>query len=458
MYSEQQQIYWHSGLYLQPQHFQSLDLHYAWLLARQRQLAQPFNTGVAEAVINIDALEDDILSIDRLRFILPGGDYLEYPGNCRIEKRSFHDSWKRRDLPLTFWLVLRRFDPLHPNVTLPEKESDRAGTRWISLGEAPVMKDIYDRSPDTAITRLIYNVQLLTDAEKESAVDCESLPLIRLRHDGERVVCDPAFSPPVIELRGSPALHKLIETLYFELAARAKKLSEFRRAGGADERLTRLLAMRSLNRTLPLLKNFLAARQIHPWQIYNALLQLMGELSSFDEDCSCLGEWRDGTKPAPGYDHYRLYESFSCLRQTLMALIKGLALEDNLYLRLSNDGGIFYGRLERAALAQKGGQLLLLLRSAQIKAGEKKFASTDIFKLASQERIEALIQHALPGIPVTRCIDTPQGVPDRSDAAWYLIGRQSELWRQAEESGTLAFYFPDMPDDLDVQLVATERE
>jgi predicted component of type VI protein secretion system len=52
MYSEQQQIYWHSGLYLQPQHFQSLDLHHEWQLAQRIQLAQPYNHGLIEVEIN----------------------------------------------------------------------------------------------------------------------------------------------------------------------------------------------------------------------------------------------------------------------------------------------------------------------------------------------------------------------------------------------------------------------
>ncbi|MBV4366734.1 type VI secretion system baseplate subunit TssK [Erwinia phyllosphaerae] len=463
MYPEQQQIYWHSGLYLQPQHFQSLDLHNAWLHARYNQLARPYNVGIIEVTINSVALEDAVLSVDNLRFLMPGGDYLQYPGNCQIAKRDFRDLWQHRDRPLTFWLALKRFDPVHRNVTLPGKEGERAGTRWLSGGEATMMKDVYDHAPDAAVTRLSYNVQLLTDAEKESAVDCEYLPLIRLSHDGEKVICDPDFSAPAVTLRGSPTLAYLIDSLYFEISARTKKLEEYKRTAHLNSRresgnqLIQLLAIRSLNRALPILKNYIEAQQVHPWQIYNLLCQLTGDLSSFSDSCSCLGEWRGEEHAALRYDHYQLCHSFSRVRQTLLALINDLVLENNTYIRLGHEKGIYSSALEEVAAGKKG-QILLMLRSSQIAFDDKRFSQTGNFKLAAREAIDDLIQHALPGIPITRCAEIPHGVPNRNDTACYFIRRDGELWQQVETNRSIAFYSPDMPDDLLVQLVCMEGE
>lgn len=462
MYPEQQQIYWHSGLYLQPQHFQSLDLHAAWLHARQRQLAQPYNSGLIDLSINRTALDDRVLSIDSIRLIMPGGDYLEYPGNCRLEKRHFRDCWPHPEQPLTFWLALRRFDPLHPNVTLPEKNEDRVDTRWLSIGEAPVMKDIYDHAPDAPVTRLHYNVRLLTDSEKEAAVDCELLPLLRLRHDGESVIIDPTFSPPAITLKGSPALGQLIENIYFETSARTRKLEEYKRTERLVSRhersdhIIQLLAMRSLNRALPMLKNALEAQQVHPWQIYNILSQLIGELSSFSDSCSCLGEWLEDETSPPGYLHDRLYGCFSRLRRTLTRLINGLLLEENTYVRLSCEGGIYFGDLgERQPVS--GGRVLLLLHPTGATEEAKRFCQTGDFKLASRDKIDSLIRYALPGIPLSFCEQPPHGVPHRSDFYYYLVHHDSALWRNVESRRSVAFYMPDMPDGLDVQLVFMEE-
>jgi type VI secretion system protein ImpJ len=460
MYSEEQQIYWHSGLYLQPQHFQSLDLHHAWLHAHHRQQAQPYNFGIIELSVNNAALDDYVMSVDNISFILPGGDFLKYPGNCRIEKRKFRDAWKLRDRPLTLWLALRRFDASHSNVTLPEKENSHVGTRWLSMANAPLMKDVYGNGPETEVSRILYNVLLLTGEEKETVTDCECIPLIRLCHDGEKVVCDPTFSPPVVTLCGSQSLNQLIETLVFEIGARTRKLEEYKRPEqlvsrqDRTDQLIQLMAMRSLNRVLPVLKNCMAARQVHPWSIYNLLSQLVGELSSFSDGCTCLGEWKEGENSPLCYDHERLYDSFHLLRSTLTMLMNGLVLEDNTYIKLRNENGIYCGEIQKSHVLLKG-KVLLLLRTSENMLNDSRLSNFAGFKLASVNTIDALIQHALPGVPVHACEHPPRGVPARSDYYYYCVHHDSEQWRSVAESGGVAFYFPDMPDDLEVQIVFT---
>lgn len=460
MYSEEQQIYWHSGLYLQPQHFQSLDLHHAWLHARHRQLAQPYNYGVIEMSVNRAALDDYVMSVDDISLIFPNGDYLKYPGNCRIEKRNFRDAWKFRDQPLTLWLALPRFDASHSNVTLPEKENSHIGTRWLSMAEAPLMKDVYGSGPETQVNRILYNALLLTSAEKEAVTDCECIPLVRLCHDGEKVVCDPTFSPPAITLCGSQPLNTLLETLVFEISARARKFEEYKRPEQLVSRHERsdqfiqLMAMRSLNRALPILNNFIAARQVHPWVIYNVLSQLAGELSSFSDSCTCLGEWKGGENTPLYYDHYQLYDSFYRLRTTLTLLLNGLVLEDSTYIKLRNENGIYCGEIQKSHLLLKGTVLLLLRTSENARHDGRPFNPAG-FKLAALNTIDALIRHALPGVLVTACEHPPRGVPARSDYYYYCIHHDSEHWRSVAEIGEVAFYFPDMPDDLEVQIVFT---
>lgn len=459
MYSEQKQIYWHSGLYLQPQHFQSLDLHNEWQFAQQLRNAQPFNFGIIDVAINQAALTDYVVNVESIRFIMPGGTYLAFPGNCQVEKRNFREMWKQRDQPFNVWLALRRFDPQHNNVTTLEKDQERALTRWVNTEDDLVMKDVYDHAPDASVARIGYNVRLLSDVEKEDAVDCECIPLLRLRYENDTVVLDPQFSPPSVTLYGSNALGTLIDTIYFDISARAKKLEEYKRSerlvsdSDRSDQVTQLLAMRTLNRVLPLLRNQCLARQIHPWQVYNQLCQLTGELSSFNDSCSFLGEWRDGEVTLKPYDHYQPLVSFESVRTTLISLLNGLVLEDNTYIKLENDlTGIFSGSFE-SAQSQNADSILLLLRSAAIPMQNRQIKNMGGIKLASPKSIETLIQHALPGIPVSHCSQPPRGVPNRADSHYFKVDRDSELWNYAELHKSIALYWPDMPEDLQVQII-----
>lgn len=458
MFPEQQQIHWYSGLYLQPQHFQSLDLHNEWLQAQIRRTARPYNYGVVEWGINQDALTDFVIDVQTLSLIMPSGIYLANMSNCRVEKRSFRDAWKQRDQPFTLWLALRKFNPRHNNVTLLARENDRALTRWINTGDENAMKDIYDHGPEAVVPRLLYNVSVLWDIEKEDAVDCECIPLLRLCYNDEGVVPDPTFSPPTTTLYGSPSLGRLLDSIYFELSHRARKLEEYKRPEGTSresgsEQPMQLLAMRSLNRVLPLLSHYCAARDVHPWQVYGLLSQLVGELSSFDDTCSFSGEWRNGTEALQPYHHMGLFSCFDSMRKTLIMQLNGLILEENTYITLESDGqGIFTSSFDSSQSMQSE-LVLLLLRSASFADAGLSPDFDGPLKLASRTNIDTLIQHALPGVPLSLCRVTPRGVPNRSDSRYFTVQRESTLWLKNESHKSVAFYWPDAPEDLLVQII-----
>ncbi|MGN7915241.1 type VI secretion system baseplate subunit TssK [Enterobacter sp. 22466] len=452
MYPQLQQIYWYSGVYLQPQHLQSVDLHHNYMLSRQRQLAQPWNVGMIQCDFNPETLVDFTLKIERLQAILPSGDYLEYPGNCALSPRHFRDAWKQIEKPFTLWLALRRFDPGHANV------GDSPNSRWLKPHEEGVMKDVYFNGPECSVSRILYNVQILSDEEKAAVVDCEFLPLIRLRYENDRVVSDSHFCPPLITLNGYPTLKTLLDGLYAELANRAHQFAEYKRpdqlrdASRGD--VTQLLAMRSLNRTLPLLQHYCRTPTMHPWPIYGLLTQLIGELSSFSERCSFNGEW-EAEEPLLPYDHFSLCASFSSARKFIIALLNNLTLENNTWITLNPDEQrVFRGDLQSMPWNNTG-SVLLMLRSEKL-AVERIDSSS--FKIAPDATVLTLIQHALPGVTATLLNPTPRGVPHRQDAFYFRLNQQDSLWKQVEKQKNMAFYWDDAPADLQVQAIFMGRE
>lgn len=459
MLPEQQAIYWYSGLYLQPQHFQSADLHQSWMHTRHWQLAQPWNFGVIDCQINNEALIDFTFEISKLKLLLPEGLYLEYPGNCQIEKRSFRNAWKYRDRPFTLWLALRKFDPQRQNVSVPGGEQQSAVTRWINNDSEQVMRDVYHQGPETSIPRITYNVRLMWQDEQEEAVDYACFPLIRFRFDGQNVITDRGFSPPAVTLYGCAELGQLIDHIFHELSSRARMLEEYKRSERlvnsheSTESMIQLLAMRSLNRVLPLLTLYRSAPAIHPWMMYATLAQLIGELSSFSDDCNFSGEWSHGDDALLSYDHHNLIACFDSARRVLLALLNGLILEENTYITLERDEhDIYSADIERSQSAQAGA-IYLLVRSAQFSREKTLFGGVNSLKLSSRHSLDAIIQHALPGVSLQLCTQPPRGVPKRSDC-WYLqIDRSSELWKKIEFDQKIGFFWTHAPEDLQVQLL-----
>ena len=64
-----------------------------------------------------------------------------------------------------------------------------------------------------------------------------------------------------------------------------------------------ILALRSVNRYVPLLHHYTETPNVHPWIIYAALRQLVGELSSFSERVNALREFSDYDSRLSRYDH-----------------------------------------------------------------------------------------------------------------------------------------------------------
>lgn len=454
MYSEEQQIYWYSGLYLQPQHFQSLDLHHSYMLARQRQLSQPWNIGLVTLEINDEILADFALKIDNLRAILPSGHYLEYPGNCQVEPYLFRDSWKAREKPFMLWLALRRFDPTHTNVA--NDMLSRKNSRWVINNNEEVMKDVYHKGPDSTISRIVYSVRILSEEEKESAGDCEFLPLLRLCYDNDRVILDRAFCPPIVTLEGATTLKRMLEGLYAELSGRAQMLEEYKpleglgARGGNTDNLPQLLAMRSLNRALPLFAHYCRTPNLHPWHIYGVLAQLIGELSSLNEICSFTGE-----PMLLSYDHYHLMDCFNSAKKVLLAQLNSLVLENNTYISLQPDQQGIYHAMITTLLSRPSLSVFLLLHSEVLGPPDTWLPDTTTFKIAPRHAISGLIQHALPGISATTMMVSPPGIPKQNNGHYFKLNQNESLWDGVENEQNIAFYWADAPDDLQVQLVFT---
>ena len=118
-----QSIFWHQGLFLQPQHFQQLELDQQFSRAPLVLMLNPFPWGVERLEVAQAALSNRTAEVRELKLLLPDQTYLEYPGNMVIASRSFDKIWTDPDLPLNVYLALKRFSPAEANVTVVDSVS-----------------------------------------------------------------------------------------------------------------------------------------------------------------------------------------------------------------------------------------------------------------------------------------------------------------------------------------------
>ena len=459
MMTEQLPVYWYSGLYLQPQHFQSTDLNQSWQHAQHWQKGKPWQNGVISAEINSHSLLDFTLEFRSLELITPEGILITFPGNGYYQKRNFRQAWKYRDHPFTIWAALRRLDPQQENVTVLNEEGEQPSTRWVTLPHDNKMRDLYHKGPEMAVPRVVYNLRLLWEHEREEVLDDECFPLLRVRMRDQDVIVDETYAPPGITLKSSDALYNKIEAIFFELTNRARSLSEFKHSECqlnsevSNESFIMMLVMRSLNRTLPALKLYLHTPGIHPWQVYFLLAQLIGELSTFNDDCNYFGEWSHDDIGLTEYDHHDLFHSFDQIQQVLTALLNSFVLEDNTYQKLNRSSdNIYTSQLNRQTIMEAKG-IYLMLRSESLVSDSSLIEKFGSVKLADLSDMDSFIAHALPGIPLNHCVKNPGGLPKRSDTRYLAIDTRDPRWIKVEQSQQVGFFWTHAPEDMQVQIV-----
>lgn len=461
--NEQQGVYWHQGMFLQPQHFQQSDRNKQHQLGVMRKAGQPHLWGVGELVLNKTAINNRLIEVESARLIFPDATCVEAPANALISPRSFDASLVTGDKPFKIYLGLRKLNSQQPNVTLIDNTTaaGTVNTRFITLSNPPEVADIYSSGPMAPVLCLIHVLRIFFENETETLDDYDLIPIACLERDGDTIRLSETFIAPSYSLAASPTLFSIIKEIRDELAGRARQLQEFKspremqKAEFDANYMVFLMALRSLNRTAPYLYHLTESPDSHPWYAYGALRQLIGELSSFSERFNMIGETEDGSAGLPQYDHNDLGNCFSRARVLISYLLNEISVGPEFLAVLELQDGFYTAQLPKQFFGQRN-RFYLVLRS---EAPTEKMANLvpSGACLASLEEMPKLIAHALPGVELIHMPVAPQGLPRRSNSYYFRIEQQSQQWDSVEKDGTASLYWLDAPDDLKAEIVVIRR-
>ncbi len=460
---DKQGIYWHQGMFLQPQHFQTADLHHQFQLTPIHEGGLPHFWGVGELDLVPAAVANRSLEVASAKLLFPDRSYVEYPGNCVIKTRSFDTDWVEGDKPFMVYLGIRKFSATEKNVSIVSSlaEAGAAPTRYATLSTPPEMADLYSDGPAAQVRTLLHVVKVFFEGELDKLEDYSLIPIARLVRDGDAVKLSESFIPPCYNLSGSNALLRLIKDIRDELTGRARQLQEYKspremqKAEFDASYMVFLLALRSLNRASPYLYHLTETRQVHPWLAYGAMRQLIGELSSFSERFNMLGEAEDGTPGLPAYDHTDIGKCFERSRSMVSHLLNEITVGPEFLTVLEYRDGYHVGQLPRNFFGQRN-RFYLVIRTEHDVDWVVDAVQRDA-RLAALAEMPGLIAHALPGLELIHMAAAPQGLPRRSYSYYFRIEQMSQQWEVVEREGSVALYWLDAPADLKAEIVVLRR-
>ncbi len=456
-------IYWHQGMFMQPQHFQMADLHAQFQNKPLLESGLPHFWGVGQLELVDSAIANRTLEVAQAQLLFQDHSYIQFPGNAVIAPRSFDAAWIEGDKPLTVYLGLKKLNGQEKNVTLAANlaEAGAASTRYASLGTPPESADLYSDGPPAQVRTLHHVIKIFFESELDNVGDFELVPIARLVLDGDTVKLADNFIPPCYTLDGSDALMRVIREIRDELAGRTRQLQEYKSPREMQKAefdagyMVFLLALRSLNRVSPYLFHLTETRQVHPWVAYGALRQLVGELSSFSERYNMLGEGEDGSPGMPPYDHAELGRCFKRAHVLISQLLNEITVGPEFLTVLSYNEGNYVGDLPHTFFDRRN-RFYLVVRTEK----EPQWVVESILhdaRLAAVDEIPSLIAHALPGLELIHMQAAPQGLPRRAFSYYFRIEQISQLWDSVERQGNIALQWMDAPEDFKADVVVLRR-
>ncbi|WP_321935719.1 type VI secretion system baseplate subunit TssK [Paraburkholderia sp. J8-2] len=456
-------IYWHQGMFMQPQHFQLAALHEQSRNKPVFETGLPHFWGVGALDIAAGAIARQTIEVRSARLIFPDHTYVEFPGNGVLAPRSFDASSIGEGRTLTVYLGVRKLAAEGNNVTLCESLDAAAAvqTRYASLQHPPEVPDLHSNGPAAPVHTLLHVLKIFFEGETANLGQYDLIPIAQLARMGDTVTLSDRFVPPCHALSGSDTLLRIVREIRDDVVGRAHQLQELKNPRELQKAefdpgyMMLLLAMRTLSRAAPSLVHLAQTATVHPWHLYGELRRLVGELSAFSERFDMLGEAQDGTPGLPSYDHTDLYTCFSRAQVLIGFLLAEIATGPEHLTVLDYRDGMFAGDLPRSFFDRRN-RFYLVLRTEQLAAQVVDGALHDA-RLANAADVTRLVAHALPGLELIHLPNAPQGMPRRASSNYFRIEQVSELWDAVERDENIALQWPDAPQDLRAEIVVLRR-
>ncbi|MSN26942.1 MAG: type VI secretion system baseplate subunit TssK [Geobacter sp.] len=459
----QKPLFWNQGVLLQPQHFQLLDRNCQGLLSPYQKYQEPHFWGVGAMALQKSALGTRTFNLIEGEFLFPDGTFVTLPANGCIDARAFDEAWVEGSKPFTVFLGLKKWREAGENVTvLPTLEKvSSAATRFVTTTGHDEIKDLHAGGPEGQVKRLRFALKIFWETELDQLGDYELIPLAQLERFGSEIRLSEDFIPPSLSCSASASLHKLIREIRDQVTARGYQLEEHKSKRGiqtaefGSRDMVYFLALRSVNRYVPLLFHYTEAEQLHPWHAYGVLRQLIGELTSFSERVSVLGELTDGKKVLPEYNHLDLWGCFSAAQEMISHLLDEITAGPEYVIRLTNDGTYYSAELKPAIFEGRNRFFLAVKTEEDPKTVLRSLE--DIAKLSSREHLHMLVSRALPGIGLQFLQIPPQELPRRANTSYFAINHHDEQWTAVTKQHGLALHWNDAPADLEIELMVVGR-
>ncbi len=208
---------------------------------------------------------------------------------------------------------------------------------------------------------------------------------------------------------------------------------------------TDYLMLMVLNRELPLLRHYTSSRAVHPERLYEKLISLAGELSTFDQGDRLAPEY-------PAYDHDDAKATFGPVVQDIQRLLARdvgravrLKLDEvrpNSFAAIVNDRSLF---ANATFVVEVGAGLQLTQIQQQF---------PQLCKVGPSTQMKQIINNNLPGVGLVHLPNPPRQIRVVASKVYFMFDKTTELWREFSVAPAIGMHFAGNWPDLKLELWA----
>jgi len=423
-------VIWTEGMFLQPLHFQQLDRNFQnWVESRCGGL-QSYSWGITHLEIDQQLLSLGKIAIKVCRGVFPDGTPFSIPDQHSAPE-PLDISVETKNEVIYLALPVQRL--LGKEIAWDKDKDELSRYRMQEIE----VKDIQSQSEQSnaVIQSGELWMRLRPSAKKQDAY--VTIPLARVVEQkiDKQVVLDQQFIPSCLFSSASEQLANYIEEISGILNHRAEALAKrlgSPGAGGVAE-IVDFLLLQIVNRYQPLFSHFSVLQQLHPERLYSNMIQMAGELATITQESH---------RPAtfPDYRHEDLEQCFEpvmiALREELSWVSESRAISIPLE---EHPHQIRTAVIHDRDLLQTAEFVLAV--GAQVASDKLRSHIPRKTAIATVDKLRELVMAQVPGIRLNALAVAPRQIPYHKGMIYFELNKNHELWKELEESGTIAIHF-----------------
>ncbi len=424
-------VVWREGMFLRPQHFQQQDRYLHKLLEGRVDALCPCRWGVKALELDQSLLKHGKVSLSRCSgvfddgtpFEIPDGDLpgpiLEVPGDAAGK--------------IVYLVVLRSRSGATEGSA--KSGAEPLSRHLITSWDAPDTNGDTKDSEQLEVSKL--RLRLVLERDRLSDDSCIGVARIGKVQDDGAVTLDDQYIPPCFDCNSLPTVRKLIADVAGLLRVRAEYLAARITAGsrGGVAEVAKYLLLQLVNRYQPLFNHWMSLRDLHPLDFYETLLQLAGELSTFNPELHRPPEF-------PTYRHDRLDES---LRPVIKVITKELTRvpdETATEIPLKSDRYGFHVAVIGAIDLGPSGSFVLAVKADMPTENLRRDFPPQV-TIGAPQQIAQLVKGHLPGVGIFPLPTTPPQIPFHAGYTYFQLDRNSSHWKSVASAKGIALHIPE---------------